>query len=117
MYLIEAEALARQGGKDAAAAQALYTLAVKRDPSYVLSTNTGQALIDEIMLQRRVELWGEGFRFTDLKRLNMPLDRTGANVDANVAGVMTVPAGGNIWQFLIPRDELDANDASVQNPL
>jgi len=27
------------------------------------------------MIQRRVELWGEGFRFTDLKRLNLPLDR------------------------------------------
>ena len=27
------------------------------------------------MFQRRIELWGEGFRFLDLKRLNMPLDR------------------------------------------
>ncbi len=117
MYLIEAEALARQGGKDAEAQQALYTLAVNRDPSYVLSTNTGQDLIDEIMLQRRAELWGEGFRFYDLKRLNLPLDRTGANVVASVASVMSVPAGGNIWQFLIPKDELNANKACVQNPL
>lgn len=117
MYLIEAEALARQGGKDAEAAQALYPLAVNRDPSYTLSTNTGQALIDEIMLQRRAELWGEGFRFTDLKRLNLPLDRTGANVAESVASTMTVAPGGNLWQFLIPRDELDANKASEQNPL
>lgn len=117
MYLIEAEALARQGGKDAEAQQALYTLAVNRNPAYTMSTNTGQALIDEIMLQRRAELWGEGFRFYDLKRLNLPLDRTGANVVASVASTMSVPAGGNIWQFLIPRDELDANKASDQNPL
>lgn len=57
MYLIEAEAKARAGGQDAAAAAVLFTLAKQRDPNYVLSTNTGQALIDEIMIQRRVELW------------------------------------------------------------
>lgn len=117
MYLIEAEALARQGGKDAQAQQVLFTLAVNRNPSYVLSTNTGQALIDEIMLQRRAELWGEGFRFYDLKRLNLPLDRTGTNADPSVASVMSVPVGGNIWQFLLPKDELDANKNSTQNPL
>ncbi|MCK7529965.1 MAG: RagB/SusD family nutrient uptake outer membrane protein [Marinilabiliales bacterium] len=43
--------------------------------NYIASANTGQALIDEIMLNRRLELWGEGFRFTDLKRLNLPLSR------------------------------------------
>lgn len=74
MMLIEAEGYAR-AGEDALAAQALYPLAVQRDPQYALSTNTGQDLIDEIMIQRRVELWGEGFRFLDLKRLDMPLDR------------------------------------------
>ena len=78
MYLIEAEGYAR-AGEAAKAQDALYTLAVNRDPSYVKSTKTGQGLIDEIMIQRRVELWGEGFRFLDLKRLNLPLDRTGAN--------------------------------------
>lgn len=117
MYLIEAEALAREGGKDAEAQQALFTLAVNRDEDYVMSTNTGQDLIDEIMLQRRAELWGEGFRWTDLKRLNLPLDRTGANTVPSVASVMEVPAGGNLWQFLLPKDELDANKNAVQNPL
>ena len=63
MFLIEAEARARQGGQDAAARTALFNLLINRNPSYVLSTNSGQALIDEIMLNRRVELWGEGFRF------------------------------------------------------
>lgn len=74
MMLIEAEALARDK-KDGEAAQALYPLAKSRDKNYVLSSSTGSALIEEIMIQRRVELWGEGFRFTDLKRLNMDLDR------------------------------------------
>jgi hypothetical protein len=117
MYLIEAEAKARAGGQDAAAAQVLFTLAKARDPNYVLSTNTGQTLINEIMLQRRVELWGEGFRFYDLKRLNLPLDRTGANHVAAVASIFTVPAGDKTWEVLIPKTELNSNPNCVQNPL
>ena len=81
------------------------------------STNTGQALIDEIMVQRRVELWGEGFRFYDLKRLDLPLDRTAVPnyVSASVGGVMQVAAGDNKWQFAIPIGELQANPQSSQN--
>lgn len=74
MMLIEAEGYAR-AGRYQEAAEALYPLAHHRDPEYQLSTNTGETLVDEVMFQRRIELWGEGFRFLDLKRLNMPLDR------------------------------------------
>ncbi len=117
MYLIEAEAEARQGN-DGPAATALYEMVVTRDPSYTLSTNTGQDLIDEILIQRRIELWGEGFRFLDLKRLNMDLDRTGSNHKSSINGnLMQVPAGDNRWTSLIPQDEMDANPNMVQNPL
>lgn len=74
MYLIMAEAYAR-GNQEDLAKDALYTVAKDRDPAYERSTKSGEALIEEIMFQRRVELWGEGFRFLDLKRLNLPLDR------------------------------------------
>lgn len=74
MYLIMAEGYAR-GGKDGEAKNALFVVAKDRDPMYSLSTLTGDQLKEEIMVQRRVELWAEGFRFLDLKRLNMPLDR------------------------------------------
>jgi hypothetical protein len=117
MYLIEAEALARQGGQDGQAAQVLYDLVITRDPEYQLSTNTGAALIEEIMTHRRIELWGEGFRWLDLKRLNLPLDRTGSNHDASVAIKMEEPAGTNLWQYLITRDEINANANMVQNEL
>ncbi|WP_443946482.1 RagB/SusD family nutrient uptake outer membrane protein [Pedobacter sp. AW1-32] len=117
MYLIEAEALARSGSFTAAAS-ALYPLAVNRDPSYVLSTKTGDALIDEIMIQRRVELWGEGFRFYDLKRLNLALDRTGGNHSGTVSnGLLQVAAGDLRWQFLIPQEEINIGDGLIiQNP-
>ncbi len=116
MYLIEAEAKARLG-QDADAAEALYTLAVSRDPEYTLSANAGQALIDEIMIQRRVELWGEGFRFYDLKRTNSPLDRDGGNHNATLSNVMTIPAGDIRWQFMIPQTEINnTNELVKQNP-
>ena len=117
MYLIEAEALARSGD-EAGARQALFTLVSNRDPSYVLSTNSGQALIDEIMFNRRIELWGEGFRFTDLKRLDLPLNRNGIpNHLAAIVSVFDIPAGDVQWQWLFPQDEINTNPAIVQNPL
>lgn len=116
MYLIEAEAEARLGN-DGPAAAALLDMAQARDAMYTLSANTGQDLIDEIMFQRRVELWGEGFRWTDLKRLNEDLVRDGNHDPALADNVMFVAAGGVDWVWLIPQAELDANDALEQNPL
>ena len=117
MYLIEAEANARSG-QDAAAQTALYTLAVNRDPSYVKSTKTGTALISEIMIQRRWELWGEGFRFFDLKRTNSSMDRACANFQQSVAMVQTIAAGDKSWEWLLPKAEFEANkNLGEQNPL
>ncbi|CAM3984314.1 RagB/SusD family nutrient uptake outer membrane protein [Flavobacterium weaverense] len=116
MYLIEAEAKARLGAADAA--QVLFDLVKKRDPFYVLSTKTGQALADEVMFQRRIELWGEGFRFMDLKRTNSALDRSGANHNTIYTGnVTTVPASDKRWQWLIPKSEINANPLVKQNDL
>ena len=118
MYLIEAEARAR-AGQDVVAANVLFELVSKRDPGYVLSINTGQALINEIMIQRRIELWGEGFRFYDLKRTNSPLDRNGTNHDTGLTGgLFSVPAGDVRWEFLIPQSEINnTNGVVTQNPL
>ncbi|MCD6092183.1 MAG: RagB/SusD family nutrient uptake outer membrane protein, partial [Bacteroidales bacterium] len=115
MHLIKAEALAHQG-QDGPAAQALYEIAVVRDPAYTLSTNTGAALLEEILVQRRIELWGEGFRFADLKRLNLPLNRNGANHKGSIINdLWEVPAGDSRWQLAIPQAEMDANPNMVQN--
>jgi hypothetical protein len=116
MYLIEAEARARQGN-NTAAQEALFTLAKNRDASYTTSTSTGATLINEIMFNRRIEFWGEGFRFTDLKRLNAPLNRNGIpNHLAVLISVYDIPAGDNRWEWLFPQDEINANKAIVQNP-
>jgi hypothetical protein len=115
MFLIEAEALARDG-KDAQAATVFATFMASRVPGYVRPTATGNALITLIMNSRRVELWGEGFRFLDLKRLNLPLDRNGSNHNAALAVAMNVAAGANEWLWVIPQAEINANPLVKQNP-
>ena len=94
MMLIMAEGFAR-AGRHAEAQNALYPLARHRDPQYEKSINTGADLIEEIMIQRRVELWGEGFRFLDLKRLNLPLDRGPAPRPGYNANPWPIVIGGN----------------------
>lgn len=115
MYLIEAEAYAHLGD-DANAANALFELNSVRDTEYTLSTNAGEDLLEEIMNYRRIELWGEGFRWFDLKRLNLPLDRTESNhTSALTGGLLEVPAGDPRWTWKIPQDAIDANPLLVQN--
>ena len=103
-------------GNNGAAAKALYEVAKKRDAAYKLSTNTGTTLLNEILFQRRIELWGEGFRFYDLKRLNLPLDRNRHKFLPTYQ--KSVPAGDIKWQFVIPQPEIDATSGVIiQNPL
>lgn len=118
MYLIEAEALAR-AGKEAESKAVFALLESKRNPAYKASANTGAAYITEILNSRRLELWGEGFRFLDLKRLGLPLDRTGTNVvNSVVNNVLTVPADDKKWTWLIPQSEIDNSEGLVvQNEL
>ena len=108
LYLMKAEALARSGD-DAGARKVLYDFMVTRDESYQLSSFSGERLCEEIMTHRRVELWGEGFRFTDLKRLNQGLDRNNSNYLKSVASVMEVEAGSPMWEWLIPEAEINAS--------
>lgn len=118
MYLILAEAYAKTT-QDGLAQDALFILQSKRDPNAVKSTLTGPALLDQIYFNRRVEFWGEGFRYLDLKRLNLPLDRTVVPnyTPTSVANVMQIPAGDVKWEFFIPRSEMDANpNIGPQNP-
>ena len=44
--------------------------------TYTCTATTDDAVIEEIIFQKRVELWGEGQTFFDIKRLNYSVDRT-----------------------------------------
>lgn len=68
MYLLNAEAKAKMG-QDGPAKDRLKELLAKRIEDYSYVDNLGgQALIDEIHLQTRIELWGEGKSYLSLKR-------------------------------------------------
>lgn len=113
MYLTEAEALARSGQTDKA--QEVFTkFQVTRDPSYVSKGNSGDALAEEIMNSRRVELWAEGFRFYDLKRLNLPIKR-GRNFVKTFCTFLEKGVNEDGWVWEIPKNETDFNKLCKKN--
>ena len=74
MYLIKAEARAMMNDIPGAQA-ALRPLGEERDSAYDVTVfNTQQSLMDHIKFQRRVELWGEGFGYTDKIRWDEGID-------------------------------------------
>ena len=100
MYLIQAEADARLG--NFAKAEHIFTQFQKsRDPQYVSKGNQGEALITEIMNSRRIELWGEGFRILDLKRLNQPIKR-GSNFEIGFCGFLEKDTNASGWTWVQP---------------
>lgn len=123
MFLIEAEASARLGAAgEANALSVLNTLVKARFPAYNF-TGTGSALINEILLQRRIELYGEGFAYNDIKRLKTGLNRpTGAgnHGSPNFDAVRyTLPDASPLFLMRIPQEELNTNKALTpadQNP-
>ena len=117
MYLIEAEALARQN-KDAEAQEVIFELTKNRDPEAQKPTVTGEALIQHILMERRCDLWGDGFRLFDIKRLNIAMDRRNKGHNETFwskAGYFE--AGSKELLFLIPKQEIDSNPLMEQNPL
>lgn len=44
--------------------------------NYTCRATTQDGIIEEIIFQKRIELWGEGQTFFDIKRLNYSVDRT-----------------------------------------
>ena len=74
MFFIQAEAVAQQGRVDDAKTL-LTDFMATRNPNYSCTLTEKDAVIEEIVFQKRVELWGEGQTFFDIKRLNMSVTR------------------------------------------
>ncbi len=125
MYLIEAEAKAMMN--DIAGAQAaLSTLGGARDSAYDATVfNTQESLMEHIKFQRGVELWGEGFGYTDKIRWDEGIDHA-ADGGSGASAVLYQeayqqdrPSINNAWVFKIPQAEIDANpnlSPADQNP-
>lgn len=106
MLLIEAEGHARTGN-DSGAADLLFQLQSNRDSSAVASGNTGNALIEEILLERRKELYAElGVEWFDAKRLGRGIARGGNH---RLKGASQLTAGDKRFFLKVPQSEIDAN--------
>ncbi|MBR5076416.1 MAG: RagB/SusD family nutrient uptake outer membrane protein [Bacteroidales bacterium] len=130
MQLIIAETACRLGN-ESEAKEALNALMKTRDADYDCSNKTGTALatittdetgslLEEIILQRRIELWGEYGRIYDIKRLRQGFIRT-VEMGHPAAALMTNlhlddPESFD-WVLTIPQKEFDANKQMVQNPI
>ena len=134
MYLIKAEAEC-MNGDDVAAQQTLKTLMKKRDPEYtcdktgkdlgILTTDLTGSLREEIINQRRIELWGEFGRIYDIRRLHQGFTRSTDDGHPSSAckeklNNATKDPESYKWVMVIPQSEFDGNanldDAKDQNP-
>ena len=104
MVLIDAEAQYHLGDEPNAR-DLLFALQSDRDPNAVKTTTSGQTLLDEILLERRKELYAElGVEWFDAKRYRKPILR-----DAVHRIVLNVPADSELFWLKIPQSEIDAN--------
>jgi hypothetical protein len=114
MYLIRAEANARKSAPDLTASAAdLNALRSNRISGYTNETFTSATtLIDAIMQERFKELAFEGFRFWDLKRNDLPVNRLASDASADW---QTLPVGSYRFVLPIPNSEILANPNIRQN--
>lgn len=82
MILLRAEALYYTEGADAAKSalesfvNTYRYLDEPEDGAYTCDASTESNFISALMLQRRIEFWGEGIVFYDYKRLRLPVQRS-----------------------------------------
>ena len=114
MYFIEAEAAAQQNPEQGKTLLETF-MKTYRDPSYTYQVGTSKdEVIEEIVFQKRVELWGEGQSFFDIKRLNYSVTRgyKGTNVTDELARLNT--NGRPAWMnWVISLREYESNEALV----
>lgn len=113
MVLVEAEANYFLNDETAARAALVELNATSgRNPEYTCD-KSGEALWNEIMDYRELELWGEGFAWSDYKRWNRDIVRHSfaERGNAHISVAKTIPASGvNKWTWDVPLNETDYND-------
>ncbi|MBQ7640421.1 MAG: RagB/SusD family nutrient uptake outer membrane protein [Bacteroidales bacterium] len=123
-YLIAAEGYAMDN-QPVLANNYLNALRAKRIPGWVNQSYSGDELMNQIKKERAREFFGEGFRFTDLKRWNQGMTRSEAQdknlvIDANstYTELLSREAGDPFFVWPIPQAEIDANPQirGQQNP-
>ncbi|WP_373825643.1 RagB/SusD family nutrient uptake outer membrane protein [Bacteroides heparinolyticus] len=75
MYFIEAEAIAGSRGVAEGVASLQSFMQTYRYASYTCTAGTMDEFRQALMLQKRIEFWGEGIIYWDYKRLNLSVTR------------------------------------------
>lgn len=120
VYLNMAEAQYRING---GGLQYLDMVRAQRYSAFVSGNETGVALLDAILNERRLELAFEMDRFFTLKRLGLAMTRNATQGEysnglgtAPEASALSIPVGNFKWQLPIPQDQRDLNSNLQQNP-
>lgn len=112
MYFIEAEAVAHSNPGEGKQLVEQFMKSY-RNPDYTCAVSSADEVIEEIVFQKRVELWGEGQAFFDIKRLNYSVNRVyeGTNWPQELCFNTTGRPAWMNWPIL--RSESNNNSAIV----
>lgn len=124
-YLRSAEVLLNvaeayyRSGSPVQALTLLNKLRQERYSSFTPGSESGQVLLDAILKERRLELAFENDRWYTLKRLGLPVQRSGKGDLFDGTGApavkQTLDAGNTKWQWPIPITAIQANPNIKQN--
>jgi hypothetical protein len=112
MYLIRAEARAASGDT-AGAIEDLMTIRRRAWAAAPDVTASGAALVEEILLEKRLELAFEGHRLFELTRQKKGVVRVNCTAPA---GSCTINYPSDFFVLPIPIEEINANPNMTQNP-
>jgi starch-binding outer membrane protein, SusD/RagB family len=106
MYLLNAETAAKSGDEPTARTSLKALLALRVPSTAYVDALTGQALLNEIYLQTRIELFGEGKSYLAMKRNKATIVR-GTNHLSKVG--VPIPYNDPRLTFSIPQSEIQNN--------
>ncbi len=72
-----------------------------------------KAFINELMLQKRIEFWGEGIVMFDLKRLDVSTKRGYVGTNSPTSYRLNTDGRAPYWNFVISRGEVQNNKAII----
>lgn len=117
VYLIRAEAYYNIDDEDNANKD-LSSLMRKRIKGFDSSSASGKELFELIQKERARELYMEGFRLSDLKRWNLPIERKKQlyTMDGDKNNQLKIQKSDNRYRFItwpIPKHEIEASNGVV----
>ena len=107
MILTEIEAIAHTNPAEAAAK--LQAFGQTRDPQYTVMATTSEDVVEAAIWQKRIELWGEGIVFYDMKRLNYSIETGYKGTNVATDSRMKTEGRAPWWNFVIPEKEYIQN--------